>query len=107
MRLVPESLQSTAISDQEIAPSPTLAERIDFAWSFLRRRYLIVLGCLLFALPVGGLYLYVTPAAYTASTTMLIDTRSNRALQQTILGDTTPDAGWIESQIGVLRSQSV
>jgi pilus assembly protein CpaE len=69
----------------------------------LRRRYLIVFGCLLLALLLGGGYLYLMPPAYTASTTMMIETRNNHLLQQTLLGDSPPDSGWIESQIGVLN----
>jgi len=38
---------------------------------------------------------------------MMIETRGNRLLEQTILGDTPPDSAWIESQIGVLKSQNV
>ena len=37
---------------------------------------------------------------------MMIDTRSSQ-LQKSLLGEMTPDAGWIDSQIGVLKSQNV
>jgi succinoglycan biosynthesis transport protein ExoP len=37
---------------------------------------------------------------------MMIETRKS-ALQQSLLGDAPPDAAWIESQIGVLKSHNV
>ena len=39
-------------------PAAAWAERINYAKAFLRRRYLIILICLLAALPFAGLYLY-------------------------------------------------
>jgi succinoglycan biosynthesis transport protein ExoP len=38
---------------------------------------------------------------------MMIETRNSQILQKTAVGDLRPDAGWIESQIGILRSQNV
>ena len=83
-----------------------ISERIDIVLSFLRRRYLIILSCVLLALPLAALYLYVTPPTYTASTTMMMETQRG-LLQESILGRTTTDSAWIESQIGVLKSQNV
>jgi polysaccharide biosynthesis transport protein len=94
------------IESAEIAASSTLAGRMDLALGFLRRRYLIILLCLLSALPFGALYLFTTPASYTASATMMIETRKG-PLQEALLGSVPPDSSWIESQIGVLKSQSV
>src|SRR5204863_8103608 len=67
----------------------------------------IILICFLLCLPVGALYLFLTPATYTASTTMLIETRNGQLLQKSLLGDLPPDTAWIESQLGVLKSQNV
>ena len=38
---------------------------------------------------------------------MMIETRNSQILQKTSVGDLRPDPAWIESQIGVLRSQNV
>jgi succinoglycan biosynthesis transport protein ExoP len=84
---------------------PTLAERIDFVLGFLRRRYLIILVCLLLSLPVAGVYLYTTPPTYTASAVMMIETRKGPL--ESLLAITPFDPVWIESQVGVLKSQSV
>src|SRR4051794_35265571 len=88
------------------APGASIGQQIDLVTGFLRRRYKLILACLILALPFGGLYLYFTPASYTASATMLIETRQS-PLQQAFSRDPVPDAPWIESQIGVLKSQNV
>jgi polysaccharide biosynthesis transport protein len=102
-----EKLQSISVTQPEFRASPPLRERIDFVLSFLRRRYLTILICLLLALPVGALYLFFAPPTYTGSTTMMIETRNSQILQKNSVGDLRPDAAWIESQIGILKSQNV
>ena len=98
--------QSVAAEFKADAP-PTLGERIDIAASFVRRRYRIILLGMIACLPLGALYHYVTPASYTASTTVVLETQRG-LLQESILGQaTTTDGAWIESQIGVLKSQNV
>src|SRR5262249_48255817 len=68
--------------------------------------YVIILTLLLPSLAFGALYLYTTPPTYTASATMMIETRKG-PLQESLLGNTPPDSAWVESQIGVLKSQNV
>src|SRR5215203_3719793 len=80
--------------------------RIDAAINFLRRRWLAIIGCIAAALPLAGLYLYATPATYTGSTTLIMEVQRG-LLQESILGGTTTDGAWLESQIGVLKSQNV
>ena len=90
--------------------SPPRPPRLGSEWilslGFLRRRYLIILASLLLSLSLGALYLFTTAPTYTASATILIEPRKG-LLQQTLGGDPPPDAAWIESQIGVLKSQNV
>jgi succinoglycan biosynthesis transport protein ExoP len=83
-----------------------MGERIDLLVGFLRRQYLICLMFLVLALPVGAFYLYITPATYTASAVMMIETRKSQ-LHDSLFGDTPTNAAWIESQVGVLKSQNV
>jgi succinoglycan biosynthesis transport protein ExoP len=101
-----EKPQLIATSGPEFPASPTLGERFDFVVSFLRRRYVIILALLLPSMAFGALYLYTTPPTYTASATMMIETRKG-ALQDSLLGNAPPDSAWVESQIGVLKSQNV
>ena len=101
-----EKPQLIASNERELPASPTVGERIDFVVSFLRRRYLIILASLLLSLSLGASYLFTSAPTYTASATILIEPRKG-LLQQTLGGDPPTDAAWIESQIGVLKSQNV
>ena len=100
-----EKLQLTSVAGPPA--SPTLGGRIDFVFGFLRRRYLSILIGFLLCLPVGALYVYLAPATYTGSTTLMIETRNGQILQKSLQGDMRPDAAWIESQIGILKSANV
>jgi succinoglycan biosynthesis transport protein ExoP len=66
----------------------------------LRRQFWAILFCLIFSALSGGLYLLLTPPTFTASATMLIDSRRGGVQQKSVLGDVPND--WIDSQIGVL-----
>lgn len=57
---------------------------------------------------LGLVYLFTTPPQYTATTTMVIDTRKVQLFQQqSILGDIAIDPGTVETQIEILRSEKV
>ena len=97
-------------SDSVFGPtaSPTLGAQIQLVTGVLRRRYWLILIGLVLAAPFGALYLYLTPATYTASATTMIETRKNPL--ESLLGSSgggLTDFGWVESQIGVLRSRNV
>jgi len=98
-----------SLSEPVVAPgvpaSPTLGAQIDVVTKFLRRRYVTILICLLLALPVGALYFFITPTTYTASATMMIESR--KGPMEPLLGASLPDPAWIDSQIHVLRSTSI
>jgi len=98
----------TQIETLQPVPDPTVTfgDRIDLAVSFLRRRYPSIIVGMLICLPLGALYHYSSPATYTASSTVMMESQRG-LLQESIMGRTTNDAGWIESQIGVLKSQNV
>ena len=86
--------------------TPGISERLDLVVAFLRHRYRAVLVFLFLALPLGGLYHYLSPATYTASTTLMMETQKG-LLQESVLGSAPMDSAWIDSQIGVLKSQNV
>lgn len=74
----------------------------------LRRQWpLIAISAALF-LMLGMGYLFTTPSKFTATTTVMIDTRKNQLLQaQQVVGDMPIDGGAIESQTEILKSESV
>ena len=98
-------VESDSVIGPEAPASATLGAQIDIVVKFLRRRYLTILIGLLLALPFGALYLYITPATYTASATMMIESRKSPL--EPLLGNSSPDPAWIESQIGVLKSLNI
>ena len=94
------------VGGPEIAPAPlTFGERLDFVVGFLRRQYLVILIALLLSLPVGAWRYFTTPLSYTATATMMIESR--KGALQSLIGETVADGPWVESQIGVLKSQNV
>jgi succinoglycan biosynthesis transport protein ExoP len=83
----------------------SLSQQLGIVTGFLRRRYLIIIICVLLSIAGGMLFLYAAKPMYTASATMMIETHKESALPGTSEGP--PDAAWIESQIQILRSQGV
>jgi succinoglycan biosynthesis transport protein ExoP len=98
--------QIQSLSEAEFSAAPTLADRIDLVIGFLRRQYFVILVCMLLSLTLGAVYYFTRPAVYTASATMMIETRKS-PLQDSLGGNATPDPAWIDSQIGVLKSLNV
>jgi len=65
----------------------------------------LIIGC---CLALGLLYLLFTPPLFTATGTMLIDTRKVQLLQQqSVLGDIALDAGTVQTQVEVLKSENI
>lgn len=100
-----EKSELVAAGRDESTTSPTLAGQVDIVLGFLRRQYWIIGLCLLVSLPFGAVYHLTSSPSYTASATMMIETRKSPVAE--LLGDAAPDAGWIESQIGILKSLNV
>ena len=55
----------------------------------------------------GWRFHFLSPPTYTATSTLMLETQRG-LLQESLLGtQATTDSAWIESQIGVLKSQNV
>jgi polysaccharide biosynthesis transport protein len=102
-----EKPQFMSASGPETPASPTLGERFDFVVGFLRRRYLVIMVSLLLSLALGASYLFIAPPTYTGSAIMIIETRKGSSALPDAFGSVPPDAAWIETQIGVLKSGNV
>jgi len=100
-----EQPQSDLVIGPELPATASLGAQIDLVTGFLRRRYRLILLGLLLALPFGGIYLYLTPASYTASSVMMIEPRKGPL--DPLMGSSLPDAVWIESQSISLKSLNV
>ena len=67
--------------------------------------FLVLIAC---CAMLGLFYLFTTPSSYTATATMVIDTRKVQLFQQrSVLGETPVDAGTVQTQVEVLKSQNV
>src|ERR1700730_11736437 len=77
--------------------------------SALRRQALLVLGCCLAGLLIGGAYLAVAKPRYTASANIMIDNRQVRAVRDVSMLSDGPglDAPEVESQVEILRSPRI
>src|SRR5215472_11710412 len=85
-----------------------LGEAVNYVWGFLRRQYPVIIFCALLAVAMGVIYLRHTPARYTAHATMIIDTRKGQVFQnQSILADAPIDLAGVESQVQIVKSESV
>jgi succinoglycan biosynthesis transport protein ExoP len=99
----PETLPNSAIENEA---SGSIGAQITRITGFLRRRYRGIAVCFILCLPLGALFYVFAPRSYTASTVMLIDTDKG-PLSDPSQSVALRDAAWIESQIGVLKSQNV
>lgn len=78
--------------------------------SFLRRRRLVVIVFTLLGILAGAIYMLTATAQYTASATLLIDTRKqDSGIQQSAIlgGDPQTDSANVESQVEVIHSENV
>ena len=91
-------------SPQSQAAPANLGQRLDYVRGFLHRRYLAIILGLMIALPIGALYAFTSPKTYTASATMMIETRKG-PLDRVA---TTPlDVAWFETHLQNLKSVNV
>jgi polysaccharide biosynthesis transport protein len=102
-----EKPPSISINGPELSAVEAVWGRVDSVIGFLRRRYLVILICVLVSAPFAALYLLIIPPRFTASATMMMDARRGQLFQQSLLTDAPADSAWVDSQIGILKSQNV
>jgi polysaccharide biosynthesis transport protein len=94
----------TSLSATEV---PSSAELLDSFVHFFRQQYRVILTVALLSIALGIAYLIVTQPTYTATATMLIDTRKTQFLQQQPLVEQVADPAAVESQVIVLKSDNI
>jgi succinoglycan biosynthesis transport protein ExoP len=89
--------------------SGSMSALIDQVTGLARRQYRVFLIAPAVALAIGVLYLLVTPAQYTATTTLLIDSTTLRVLQNQLQpqGDIPLDTLQVGSQVEILASRKL
>ena len=77
-------------------------------WQNLRRQWKLVAGITFAMIGLSVFYLLTTPPRYTAVTEIVIDPRKSNPYQaQATSTDQLADAAYIESQVGIIKSESV
>jgi polysaccharide biosynthesis transport protein len=96
---------------QTPAPGPdyaSLEELFKIFTGFLHRQYPVIIAAFLLTVALAAVYLFTTPASFTAFTKLMIDTRKVQLFQQqSVLGDAPPDPWLVDSQVEVLQSENV
>jgi succinoglycan biosynthesis transport protein ExoP len=90
------------------ARKPSSAELFSSVVAFLRQQYPVIVVTILVALALGAVYLVSAKPTFTATATLIIDSRKNQLFQQqSVLGDIPVDSSSVESQVQILKSESV
>jgi succinoglycan biosynthesis transport protein ExoP len=95
---------------KEASVADPMSALIEQLTGFIRRQYLILLIVPAAAIAFGLLYLLVTPAQYTATATLLIDSSTLRVLQSQLQqpqGDFPLDTIQVGSQVEILASDKI
>lgn len=109
MNVLP-SLERAVVASATVAPDQAASSAEVFArfTGFLRRQYRLILAVAAASLCLGVLYLIATPSSYTATASLIIDTRKNQLFQQqSVLGDIPIDSAAVESQVQILKSETI
>ncbi len=107
-RLKFSSQSGARIEPDRLEETITISELVEQFTGFIRRQYPIFIFFLACALAVGAVYLFTTPPIFTSHAMMLIDSSKVRILQQDApLGDLPIDAGQVETQVEILKSEGI
>lgn len=101
-------VQSEIRSDQAAPEILSGVEALQFLISLLRRQFSVILFVMLLATMLGVIYLTIARPSFTAQAQLMIDTRKPQIFQQQpIFGDVPLDAGQVESQVEILKSENI
>jgi len=85
-----------------------VSQIVNFAISFLRRQYIVILLVTAVALAAAMVYLRITPPTYTARVQVLLATSGGQFVQQqSLLSEPAIDAAQIETQVQLLKSRAI
>ncbi|MGJ5206494.1 polysaccharide biosynthesis tyrosine autokinase [Bradyrhizobium sp. HKCCYLR20261] len=101
-RIVPTVARAAA---EQVVSS---AEMLTSLSGFLRRQYQFILLVIAVSLCLGAGYFLATPSTYTATASLIIDSRKNQLFQQqSVLGDIPIDSASVESQVQIIKSETI
>lgn len=77
-------------------------------WTIIKQEWPLIAGTAACVVLLGLIYAFTAQPNFTASASIMIDTRKNQLMQsQQVIGDQQLDASGIESQVEILKSESV
>ncbi len=89
----------------EAVPS---SEAFKSALEFIRRQYRVIAFSAAIAVAMGAIYVLTSPPSFTATATMIIDSKNIHLFQQqSMFNDMPLDTGNVESQVEILKSETV
>lgn len=91
------------------ADEPSAAETIARGLEIVRRQIFVVLAFALLGVALGGIYVLKAPPKYTATVTLLADTRKIELVERPTVYNEAPiqSIGAMETQVELLRSDEV
>lgn len=89
--------------------SVTISDVIEQVSGFVRRQFPIFVFITSCCVALGLVYLFTTPPSFTAHASLLIDSSKLHVLQQqdTPVNDAPIDTGQVETQVEILKSESI
>ncbi len=100
--------RATAVGMQSEKAGAPFIELLEGGIGVIRRQLPIVIVVFACCLVLGGLYYFTTKPSYTATGTMLLDTRKVQLLEkESVLGDIQLDAATVQTQVEVFKSENI
>ena len=101
--------QPVLAADQEASSrTSSPAEMVATLLGFLRRHYAIMLTAILLATAIATVYIFTTPPAFTAKSSIVLDPRKIQVFQDPpILGEMNLNSIGLENQLRLLKSDNV
>ena len=97
------------LTPQVAAHEPSTAETIAHGLGIVRRQIFVVLVFALLGVALGGIFFFQASPKYTATATLLVDTRKIELIQQPTVSNeaSIQSIGAMETQVELLRSDEV
>ena len=91
------------------AASPSLEQAVSTAIGLVGRQYPVMIITLLLCLGLAGVYLVTSPKRFTGTAVLMIDSRKMQGLQTQVAtaGDNPIDSAMVDSQVEVLKSETI
>lgn len=98
----------TTSGAQSRGPTKPFMDVFESTVGIVRRQLPIVVVVFACCVALGLLYLFVTPPSYTATGTLLLDSRKVQLLEkEAVLGEIQVDAAAVQTEVEILKSESI